>query len=78
MLPEQGCRAPKHPYMEAHPQHGSGAELRTTAVNKGADHPYRVAFFFKWWLFFFRRVAFFFSGGVFFLRGVFFLVWLFL
>ena len=34
LVAEQGCGAPKHPYMEAHPQHGSGAELRTTA-----DHP---------------------------------------
>ena len=36
MLAEQGFRASKHPYMEAHPQHGSGAELRSTAVNDGA------------------------------------------
>ena len=26
----------EYPYIEAHPQHGSGAELRSTAVNDGA------------------------------------------
>ena len=31
MVAEQWCRATKHP------QHGSGAELRTTAVNNGAQ-----------------------------------------
>ena len=35
MLAEQGCRAPKHPYMEAHPYMVAEQSYDSMAVNDG-------------------------------------------